>query len=140
MNKHRKTQIKLDEMNVWGDKLLFKQVFWRANTILNATVILFFFPFSIFSDLPPFGRSFTLYSFFFIYPDHTLVHHLSPHLSICPISHLLWLFVNDGGWNCTVQRSSPHKCGQKSCCSAFNAVVVVFASRYFCILIIFACA
>ena len=61
-------------------------------------------------------------------------------MSICPISHLLWLSVNDGGWNCIVQRSSPHKCGQKSCCNAFNAVVAAFASRYFCILIIFTCA
>ena len=26
----------------------------------------------------------------------------------------------------TVQGSSPHKCGQKSCCSAFNAVVAAF--------------
>ena len=28
--------------------------------------------------------------------------------------------------DCTVQGFSPHKCGQKSCCNAFNAVVVVF--------------
>ena len=61
-------------------------------------------------------------------------------MSICLISHFLWLSVNGGGWNCTVQRSSPHKFGQKSCCSAFNAVVATFVSRYFCILIIFACA
>ena len=85
-------------------------------------------------------RSFTLYSFFLNYPDRTLVHHLSSHLSICPISHLLWLSINGGGWNCTVQRSSPHKYDQKICCSAFNAMVAAFASRYFCILIIFACA
>ena len=26
----------------------------------------------------------------------------------------------------TVQRSSPHKCGQESCCNAFNAVVAAF--------------
>ena len=89
MNKHRKTQIKLDEMSVRGDKLLFEQLFLRANTTFSATVILFLFPFSIFSDPPPFGRSFTLYSFFFNYPDRTLVHHLNPHLSICHISHLL---------------------------------------------------
>ena len=61
-------------------------------------------------------------------------------MNICPISHLLWLSVNGGGWDCTVQRSSPHKCNQKSCCSAFNAVIAAFASRYFCILIIFAYA
>ena len=96
--------------------------------------------FSLLFSIPFFGRAFTLYSLFLHYPDHTFVHHLSLHLSICPISHLLWLFVNGGGWNCTVQRSSLHKYGQKSCCSVFNVVVAVFASRYLCILIIFACA
>ena len=35
----------------------------------------------------------------------------------------------------TVQRSSLHKCGQESCCNAFNAVVAAFFPRYFCILI-----
>ena len=61
-------------------------------------------------------------------------------MSTCSINHLLWLLVNGGGWNCNVQRSSPYKCGQKSCCSAFNVVVAAFASEYFCILIIFVCA
>ena len=27
----------------------------------------------------------------------------------------------------TVQRSSPHKCGQESCCNAFNAMVAAFS-------------
>ena len=27
----------------------------------------------------------------------------------------------------TVQGSSPHKCGQESCCNAFNAVVAAFS-------------
>ena len=103
-------------------------------------MILFLSSLSLFFDPPLSERSFTLYSFFLNYPDRTLVHHLSPHLSICPISHILWLSVNDGGWNYTVQKSSPHKCGQKSCRSVFNAVVAAFTSRYFCILIIFACA
>ena len=100
----------------------------------------FLYFFSLLFSIPLSGRAFTLYSLFLHYPDHTFVHHLSLHLSICPISHLLWLPVNCGGWNCTVQRSSPHKCGQKSCCSVFNVVVTAFASRYFCILIIFVCA
>ena len=113
---------------------------WELIQPFSATVILFLFPFSIFSDPPPSGRSFTLYSFFFNNPDRTLVHHLSPHLSICPISHLLWLLLNGGGCDCTIQRSSSHKCGQKSYCSTFNAVVAAFAFRYFCILIIFAYA
>ena len=50
MNNRRKTQIKLDEINVRGDKLLFEQLFLRANTILSATVILFLFPFSVSLD------------------------------------------------------------------------------------------
>ena len=111
----------------------------RANITLSARG--FFFSFlSLFFDPPLSGRSFTLYSFFLNYSDRILVHHLSPHLSVCLISYFLWCSVNGGSWNCTVQRYSPHKCGKKSCCSAFNAVVATFASRYFCILIIFACA
>ena len=54
MNKRRKTQMKLDEINVQGGELLFEQLFLRANTILSATVILFLFFFS----LPPFWEVF----------------------------------------------------------------------------------
>ena len=114
--------------------------FWELIQLLVLrSFFLFLFSLSLFRS-PLSGRAFTLYSFFLHYPDRTLVHYLSLHLSMCPISHLLWLSVNGGGWNCTVQRSSPHKFDQKSCCNAFNAVVAAFASRYFCILIIFACA
>ena len=139
MNKRRKIQIKLDEINVRRNKLLFEQLFLRVNTTLSATIIFFLFSFSISPDPLPSGKSFTLYSFFLNYPNRTLVHHLSPHSSICPIRHLLWLSVNGSGWDCTVQKSSPHKCNQKSCYSAFNALVAAFAFRYFYILIIFAC-
>ena len=97
MNRCRKTQIKLDEINVQGDELLFEQLFLRANTTFNATVILLLFPFSISPDPPYSGRSFTLYSFFLNYSDRTPVHHLSPYSSIRPIEHLLWLSVNGGG-------------------------------------------
>ena len=48
MKKCRKTQIKLDEINVRGDELLFEQLFLKANITLSVTVILFLFPFSIF--------------------------------------------------------------------------------------------
>ena len=80
----------------------------------------------VFSDPPLYVGFFTLYSFLLDHLDRTLVHHLNLYLSIYLVKHLLWLFVNGGGWNYTVQESSPHKCGQKSCCSAFNAVVTVF--------------
>ena len=35
--------------------------------------------------------------------------------------------MNGGGLDYTVQRSSPHKYGQKSCFSAFNAVIAAFS-------------
>ena len=87
-------------------------------------------PFSLlfpnFSWSPIHGESFTLYNFLLDHRDRTLVSHLNLHLSTCPIRHLLWLFVNGSGWDYTVQGSSPHKCGQESCCSALNAVVTAF--------------
>ena len=61
--------------------------------------------------------------------DHlhlTFVDYLSPQLSTRPIRHLLWLSVSCGTQGSTVQKSFPHKCGQKNSCSAFNAVVVAF--------------
>ena len=98
MNKRRKTQIKLDEINVRRDKLLFEQLFLKANTTISATVNFFLFLFSISPDPPPPSqRSFILYSLFLNYLDRTLVHHLNPYLSICPIKHLLCLSVNGGG-------------------------------------------
>ena len=69
---------------------------------------------------------FTLYSFLLDHLDRILVNHLNLHSSIYPIKYLLWLSANGGGWDCTVQGSSPHKCNQKNCCSAFNAVVAAF--------------
>ena len=95
---------------------------------VHATVILFLFSFSI--SLPLFfhyGGSFTLYSFLLGHLNRTLIHHLNLYLSICLVNCLLWLSVNGGGWDYTVQGSSPHKCGQKSCCNAFNAMVAVFS-------------
>ena len=50
MNKRRKTQIKLDEINIRGGELLFEQLFLRANITLSATVIFF----SLFFLPPPF--------------------------------------------------------------------------------------
>ena len=32
-----------------------------------------------------------------------------------------------GSQDSTIQRSSPHKCGQKSSCNAFNVVVAAFS-------------
>ena len=49
MNKHRKTQIKLDELNVRGGELLFEQLILRANTTLSTMMILFLSSLSLFS-------------------------------------------------------------------------------------------
>ena len=73
MNKHRKTQIKLDELNVRGSELLFEQLILRANTTLSATMIFFFF-LSLFFD-PPFlgGLSHYIVSFFTIMIVHLFI-------------------------------------------------------------------
>ena len=72
------------------------------------------------------GESFTLYSFLLDHHDRILVNHPNLHSSTCPIKHLFWLSVNGSGWDYTVQGSSPHKYGQKSCCSALIVVVTAF--------------
>ena len=69
--------------------------------------------------------------FHLIYPhlDHLHpppVDHPNPYLSTCPIRHPLWFLVSCGSQGSAVQRSSPYKCGQKSSCIAFNAVVATF--------------
>ena len=58
--------------------------------------------------------------------DPTLVDHLSPYLSAHPIRYPFQPFVSRGSQGSIVQWSSPHKCGQKSSCNAFNAVVADF--------------
>ena len=62
----QKTPIKLDELKVRGGELLFEQLSMRANTTLNATMILFSF-FSLIFD-PPFlgGLSHYIVSFYTI--------------------------------------------------------------------------
>ena len=60
------------------------------------------------------------------HPHPTPVDHPSLYLSTCPIRHPFQFSVSCGSQGSIVQRSSPHKCGQKSNCSAFNAVVVAF--------------
>ena len=85
-------------MFVRGDELLFKSLFLKANTTLNATVTLFLFFLTIFFSIPIlWGGVFTLYSFFSNHLDRTLVIHLNLHLSTCPIRHFLWFSVNSGG-------------------------------------------
>ena len=93
---------------------------------VDVTVILSLSFLLTFLRSPPHRDSFSLYNLLFHHLDCTLVSYLNLHLNTCPIRHLLWLSVSCSGWNHTVQESSPHKCGQKSCCSALNVVVTAF--------------
>ena len=109
-----------EEMNFY-----LNHYFWKPiNTWCYSNSFSLFFHYVFRSS--SYGGSFTLYSFLLDHLNRTLVNHLNLHSSTCPIRHLLWLSVNGGGWDCTVQGSSPHKCDQKSYCSAFNAVVIAF--------------
>ena len=58
--------------------------------------------------------------------DPTLVDHLRPYLSVCPIRHPLWLSMSHDSQGSTAQGYSPHKCFQNSSCSAFNVMVAAF--------------
>ena len=115
--------IKLEEIIVRGDRLLLTSLFMKD----GATVILPLSLFSLnFSSIPFLRDSFSLYNLPLDHLDCTLVSHSSLYSSTCPIQYLLWLSVSCSGWNYTVQGFSPHKCGQKSCCSTLNAVVTAF--------------
>ena len=120
--------------------MMFKNVFKKIiNKITDKSLIrgdcfslqFFFYPSPIISknlslsQSPSYGRYFPLYSPLEPSPP-TLVHHLSHHLSICPIKLLLQLFLSGDLSGNTVQRSTPHKCGHKSRYNAFNVVVGSF--------------
>ena len=121
MNKHR------NRCKTWSNRCSMRWTIvkftisesWCYN---NSSSLLFFY---LLRSLP-YGGSYTLYSFLLGHLNHTLVHYLNLYLSICLIKHLFWLSVNDGSWDYTVQGSSSYKCGQKNCCSAFNAVIATF--------------
>ena len=68
----KRTQIKLDKLNVQGGELLFEQLILTVNTTLNAKMIFFLSFLSLFSD-PPFlgGSSHYIVSFY-----TTLITHL----------------------------------------------------------------
>ena len=93
---------------------------------VDAIVILSLSSFLTFFRSSPHRDSFSLYNLLFSPSWSHTCQSFNLHSSTCPIRHLLWLSVSCSGWDYTVQGSSPHKCGQKSCCSALNAVVTVF--------------
>ena len=88
----------------------------------------YFLMFLLFLSCPPFLLEVLL---------HYIVLHCSILSSTCPSSSLvlefpfllsqLFDFLGVKVIYNTVQGSSPHKCGQESCCNAFNAVVAAFS-------------
>ena len=66
-------------------------------------------------------ESFTLYTLHLPPVDYP-----NPYLSTCSIRHLLWFPMSCSSQGSAVQRSSPHKCGKKCSCSAFNAMMTAF--------------
>ena len=115
----------MDEMYVRRDELIIKSLFLKDSSTIcynSSFSILLYYIFSISSLWRVFYIIYTCLG----HLHRTLVHHLNLYSSICLIKHLPWLSVNGSCWDYTVQRFFPHKCSQKSCCSAFNAVVVVF--------------
>ena len=110
-----------EELNVHvqGDKCSYKFSKQNTNAILIATMS--FLSISI----PSLWKIFPIIVSLNHLPP-TLVHHLSHHLSICPIKLLLQLFLNDNLLGNTIERSTPHKCGHKSRYNAFNVKVAAF--------------
>ena len=97
-------------------KSWYKSIELITNTTLIVTIFFFYFP------IPLSWRVSYIIQILLDYLDPTLVDRLSPHLSVCPIKHPLWLSVSCGSQGSTIQRSSPHKCSQKSSCNAFNTI------------------
>ena len=60
--------------------------------------------------------------------DPTLVGHLSPNSSTCPIRHPLCLSVSCGSQGNTVQGSSPYKCSQEVWWDTLNVMVATIPS------------
>ena len=116
----RTRNTKLNEFTVRGDYFSHKSIKQSTGTILIVTVFSFCFSTSSSWEV----------SYIIQLPhdhfDPTLIDHLSLYLSTCPIRHPLQLFVNYGCQGSTIQGFSPHKCGQKSSCSTFNAMVAAF--------------
>ena len=100
--------------------------FFERRTNATLIAIVFFFFFSSPKKIPFSWRVSYIIQFSLGHLDPTLIDHLSPYLSVCPIRHPLQLVVSCDSQDNTVQGSPQHKCGQKSSCNAFNAEVAVF--------------
>ena len=115
-------KVKLNHFAIQGGPTYINWLQLNTRTIQIATV----FSLSLYFPIPFSWRVFHL---IYLHLDHLhppLIDHLSSYLSTCPIRHSLWFSVSCGSQDSIVQRSSPHKCDQKSSCSAFNVVVAAF--------------
>ena len=110
----------LNQFIIRGGKSLYKSTRLNTGIFFMATSSLSIFP------IPSSWSVSYIIQLPLDYLDPTLIDHLSLYLYTCPIRHLIWLSVSCDNQDNTVQRSSPHKCSQKSSCSAFNTVVAVF--------------
>ena len=121
INKHR------NRYKTWGNRCSRRWIIIEFTVYESWCYNNSFSLFSLnFSPIPPYRESFFLYNLILDHLDYTLVSHSSLYSSTCPIKYLPWLSVSCSGWNYTVQESSSHKCGQKNCCSALNAVITAF--------------
>ena len=122
----RTKKVKLNNFTVRGGQTYINWLPLNTRTIQLDTV----FSLSLYFLIPLLWRVFHI---IYLPLDHfhpILVDHLSPYLSTCPIRHPLWFSVSYGSQGSTVQKSSPHKCGQKNSFSAFNAVVTAFSQIF----------
>ena len=118
----RTKKVKLNDFTVRRDQTYINWLQLNTRTIQMDTMFSLSLSFLI-------SLSWRVFNIIYLPLDHlhpTLVDHLSRHLSTCPIKHPLQFSVSCDSQGSTVQRSSPHKCGQKSSCNAFNVVVAAF--------------
>ena len=130
----RERHIIKDRIYVRGVSFWMNWLFLKVSSSLCYSNLFQYFSTSIFSD-PPLMEGFPHY----IVPSNPFPS--STCLSSNPVLKylsywvvvfhhppvFLWAVVVEN----TVQTSSPHQCGQESCCSAFNAVVAVFSQDIF---------
>ena len=128
----RKIHIIQDGIYVRGASFEVKMLFLEISSSLcynNSLPISLFQYFSIpsYGGFPPLYSSLQAISIvhLFIIQPRTQVSVL-----LSSFSSFLWAVAVEN----TVQRSSPHSCGQESCCNAFNAVVAAFSQDIFVVL------
>ena len=119
--------IKMKEILVRGGQLSYKSTKHVVSVILIAIVF-----FSLFFRSLSSLRVSCIIQLLLGHLNPTLVDHLSPYLSTCPIRHPLQLSVSCSSQDSTVQGSPQYKYGQKSSYIVFNAMVATFPQIFLC--------